>query len=61
MKKETKTIIQPRPHTDKFYINDYSLNVENNMCGKVIYFSAVGYKNQLNWNIKPKFKCGKDF
>ena len=44
------------------YAHDYLLPVEAGMCGKVIHFKAVGYKNITHsWNATHKMNCESFF
>lgn len=45
-----------------YYAHNYSLSLNDSMCGKVIYFKAVGYSSRtLSWNTTHERKCESRF
>ena len=58
MENDTKYLVNATRRPGIHYAHDYSLSVESNMCGKVMYFTAVGYKNETySWNATHKINC----
>ena len=58
MENDTKYLVNATERLGIHYAHDYSLPVQSSMCGKVIYFTVVGYKNEtLSWNATHKMNC----
>ena len=58
MENDTKYPVNANERPGIHYGHDYSLSLESQMCGKVVYFTAVGYKNETHsWNAIHKMNC----
>ena len=58
LEKNIKNSINATERNDVHYAHDYSLLLNDNMCGKAIYFKAVGYNNEtFSWNTTHGKKC----
>lgn len=62
MENDTKYPVNATEKPGIYYAHDYLQPIEPHMCGKVIYFTAVGYKNKTHsWNATHKINCKSFF
>ena len=62
MQNDTKYLVNATKRPGIHYAHDYSLPIESDMCGKVLYFTAVGYqKKTYSWNVTHNMNCESFF